>query len=143
MDAFRGAAVDSLRFHRINFCPLSAAEIDRLTTLNLRTELYFSDCRLLSNHITDEFLEKLSRMGLSTVAIEGSVPANKAMFEASDDGVLALCFPDGQPRAGGRFTLENVGLTDAFFENFLQVSLSPGNPSGRKAANGKWSAQSR
>lgn len=122
MDALSGAEIGILYLRHINFCPLTAAHIDSLTTLNLRKKLYFAKSQLLSNHITDDFFEELSRKGLSTVAFDGSVPADKAFFEASDDGVLALCFPDEHPRAEVFLMLENVGLTDAFFEKFLQVS---------------------
>ncbi|KAH7708707.1 hypothetical protein AAVH_24035 [Aphelenchoides avenae] len=129
LDTFRDAMVDSLRLYCINFCPLTAANIDRLATLNLRTELYFSASLMLSKHITDDFLRKLSRMNLSQVTLNGSVPADKATFDASDDGVLALCFPDDRPRTEGRLSLDNVGLTEAFFGKFLQKCQAA--PEGR------------
>lgn len=124
MDAFLGVAIGTHLFRHINFCPLTAADVSRLTTLNLRNELYVSNSLLLSKHITDALLQKLSRKGLCKVIFDGSVPADNALFEASDDGVLALCFPEEQHRAKVELTLDNVGLTDAFFGNFLQVSVT-------------------
>ncbi|KAH7700914.1 hypothetical protein AAVH_31962, partial [Aphelenchoides avenae] len=123
INACQTATIDTLRFARINFCPLKAADVDRLKTLNVRTELYISSCHLLSNHITDAFLLNLSKLGLSKLTINQCIPVDKATFEATDDGAFVVCFPHERPRPAEGAPLEvllpELSLTGQFYEKFL------------------------
>lgn len=127
MNALQGATIDTLRLIQVNLCPLTATEVERLTTLRVRSNFYIASCHLLSNHITDAFLLKLSTMGLpSTTVIKGCTPVDKAAFAASDDGALALCFPTGQsPQAGGEpfvVLLPELSLSENFYLKCVQVN---------------------
>ncbi|KAH7668064.1 hypothetical protein AAVH_43101, partial [Aphelenchoides avenae] len=124
LNALLGVPIDCLYLHGISFCPLKASDVDRLTTLNVRTELCIYSSHLLSSHVTDAFLSNLSKMSLSTMKIYKCIPVDKVSFKASDDGALPLCFSSGHPGQAERVPqtvlLPALSLTGEFYAKFLE-----------------------
>ncbi|KAH7705940.1 hypothetical protein AAVH_26849 [Aphelenchoides avenae] len=63
-------------------------------------------------------------MDVSKISFYGCSPVDKANFEASDDGALALCFRPRQPDQAEGTMLEvrlaDLALAGEFYAKFLQ-----------------------
>lgn len=93
------ASTEEVRFHNVNLCPLSPAQINQLSTFNLLRTIAFSRCLLLSVSISNDFMLLISagREHNLTLYVTDSVPCDRATFALDDDGITQfLCSGDGK-----------------------------------------------
>lgn len=123
-EGFRHATITEIKLHSLNLSSIPPEDLHQIATVKSLRNVELVNCRLMSAQLTDAFLRRIAKAGITGAKFECICPEDDQHYEITDDAVLDFCFtsPKASCVQSRRLSLMHARLSSEFSSLFIQVS---------------------